>query len=131
MPGGPDSRTPLGIEDEEVDRIACPLRSRWHSGPHGDAERDPEYMNKSGATGADRITYRIPVNSRTRGAASVRVTLNYQAIPPSYLRDRFTIGNGAETQRLAYLTSHLNLEHSPIEGWKLPIVSATRRLGDK
>src|SRR5436190_22609613 len=26
--------------------------------PHGDAERDPEYMNKSGATGADRITYR-------------------------------------------------------------------------
>jgi len=46
----------------------------------------------------------------------VRVTLNYQAIPPSYLRDRFTIGNGAETQRLAYLTSHLNLDRSPIEG---------------
>ena len=87
--------------------------------------------NKSGATGADRIIYRIPLDERTRGAASVRVTLNYQAIPPSYLKDRFTIGKGVETQRLAYLTSHLNVEKTPIENWKLPIVSASRRLGDK
>ena len=93
--------------------------------PHGDAEHDPEYVNKSGATGADRIIYRIPLDARTRGAVSVRVTLNYQAIPPSYLRDRFTIGKGAETQRLAYLTSHLNVEKTPIDDWKLPIVSAT------
>jgi len=99
--------------------------------PHGDAERDPEYINQSGATGADRITYRIPLDDRMRAAVSVRVTLNYQAIPPSYLRDRFTIGKGVETQRLAYLTSHLNVEKTPIDGWKLAIVSATRRLGDK
>ena len=96
--------------------------------PHGDAEHDPEYVNKSGATGADRIIYRIPLD-RARAAASVRVTLNYQAIPPFYLRDRFTIGKGIETQRLAYLTSHLNVAQSPIEGWKLPIVSATRSVG--
>jgi Cytochrome P460 len=96
--------------------------------PHGDAERDPEYMSPGGASGADRITYRIPLNDRTRAAISVRVTLNYQAIPPSYLRDRFTIGKGAETQRLAYLTSHLTLEKTPIEGWKLPIVSAMRMI---
>lgn len=96
--------------------------------PHGDAEHDPEYINKSGATGADRIVYRIPLNDRTRAAVSVRVTLNYQAIPPSYLRDRFTIGKGAETQRLAYLTSHLNVAGTPIEGWKLPIASVTRKL---
>ena len=96
--------------------------------PHGDAEHDPEYINQSGATGADRIIYRIPLDGRTRAAASVRVTLNYQAIPPSYLKDRFTISKGAETQRLAYLTSHLNVARTPIEGWKLPIVSATRRL---
>jgi Cytochrome P460 len=98
--------------------------------PHGDAEHDPEYINKSGATGADRIIYRVPLNDRTRGAASVRVTLNYQAIPPSYLRDRFTIGKGVETQRLAYLASHLTVERTPIDSWKLPIVSATRRLGN-
>ena len=99
--------------------------------PHGEAERDPEYINQSGATGGDRIIYRIPLDDRTRAAASVRVTLNYQAIPPSYLKDRFTIGKGVETQRLAYLTSHLNVEKTPIDGWKLVIVSATRRLGDK
>lgn len=99
--------------------------------PHGDAEHDPEYVNKSGATGADRITYRIPIDDRTRGAVSVRVTLNYQAIPPYYLKDRFAIGKGAETQRLAYLTSHLNVEKTPIDSWKLPIVSATRRLGER
>ncbi|HMG72926.1 MAG TPA: cytochrome P460 family protein [Pyrinomonadaceae bacterium] len=99
--------------------------------PHGEAERDPEYINQSGATGADRIIYRIPLDDRTRVAASVRVTLNYQAIPPSYLKDRFTIAKGVETQRLAYLTSHLNVEKTPIDGWKLAIVSATRRLADK
>jgi hypothetical protein len=97
--------------------------------PHGDAEHDPEYVNKSGATGADRVIYRILLDDRTRAAASVRVTLNYQAIPPFYLRDRFTIGKGIETQRLAYLTSHLNVAQSPIEGWKLPIVSVTRSVG--
>jgi hypothetical protein len=99
--------------------------------PHGDAERDPEYIKKSGATGADRIIYRIPLDERIRTAVSVRVTLNYQSIPPSYLKDRFTIGRGAETQRLAYLASHLNVEKTPIDGWKLAIVSATRRVGDK
>ncbi len=99
--------------------------------PHGDAERDPEYINKSGATGADRIIYRIPINVRTHTAVSVRVTLNYQAIPPYYLQERFTIGKGAETQRLAFLTSHLNVEKTPIDGWKLPIVSATRRIREK
>lgn len=99
--------------------------------PHGDAERDPEYINKTGATGGDRITYRIPLDERTRAAVSVRVTLNYQAIPPYYLQERFKIGKGAETQRLAFLTSHLNLEKTPIDGWKLPIVSATKRLGEK
>jgi hypothetical protein len=98
--------------------------------PHGDSERDPEYVNQSGATGGDRIVYRIPLDERTRSAASVRVTLNYQAIPPSYLKDRFTIGKGVETQRLAYLTSHLNVEKTPIDGWKLAIASATRKLGE-
>jgi mono/diheme cytochrome c family protein len=95
--------------------------------PHGEAERDKEYVSQSGATGADRLRYRIPLE-RIRNATQVKVTLNYQAIPPSYLRDRFAIGRGVETQRLAYLTSHLNLANSPIDGWKLPIVTATRTI---
>ena len=96
--------------------------------PHGDAERDPEYINKAGATGADKITYRVPLNEVTRRAVAVRVTLNYQAIPPFYLKQRFAIGKGFETQRLAFLTSHLNLNGTPIDEWKLALVSATRKL---
>jgi hypothetical protein len=101
-----------------------------HTGPHGDAERDPEYVNTSGATGADRIVYRIPLDDRTRGAAAVRVSLNYQAIPPYYLKDRFTIGKGAETNRLAYLASHLTVEGTPVESWKLLLVCSARKLDD-
>ena len=98
--------------------------------PHGDAEHDPEYVNGAGATGADKITYSIPLNDRTRSIVSVRVTLNYQAIPPYYLKERFTIGKGAETQRLAYLTSHLTLQGTPIENWRLPLACGTRGLDD-
>jgi len=58
----------------------------------------------------------------------LRVTLNYQSIPPYYLKQRFAIGRGPETQRLAYLTSHLTVEGTPAEGWKLPLVCATRRI---
>jgi hypothetical protein len=98
------------------------------TGPHGDAEKDPDYDGRSGATGIDNLIYRIPLNERTRGIVAIRVTLNYQSIPPYYLKQRFTIGQGPETQRLAYLTSHLTLEGSPVEGWKLPLVCAARRL---
>jgi hypothetical protein len=101
------------------------------TGPHGDAERDPEYINQAGATGLDKIIYRIPLDDRTRGAVSVRVMLNYQSIPPYYLNQRFTIGQGPETKRLAYLASHLTVERTPVENWKLPLVCATRRVGDR
>ena len=102
-----------------------------HTRPHGEAEHDAEYINSSGATGGDKLTYRIPLNDLTRSIVSVRVTLNYQAIPPYYLKDRFTIGKGAETQRLAHLTSHLTLPGTPIENWKLTVACGARRLEDK
>jgi hypothetical protein len=98
--------------------------------PHGDAENDPDYNGKSGASGADNLTYRIPLNERTRAIVAVRVTLNYQSIPPYYLKQRFEMGRGPETQRLAYLASHLTVEGTPVEGWKLPLVCATRGLRD-
>ncbi|HJZ81980.1 MAG TPA: cytochrome P460 family protein [Pyrinomonadaceae bacterium] len=102
-----------------------------HTRPHGEAENDPDYVNSNGAIGGDRITYSIPLTDRTRAIVSVRVTLNYQAIPPYYLKDRFTIGKGAETQRLAYLTSHLSLSGTPIENWKLTVACGSRRLEDQ
>jgi hypothetical protein len=98
--------------------------------PHGEAEKDPEYINSQGATGADKITYRIPVNAQTVRIAAVRVSLNYQAIPPYYLKDRFTIGKGPETERLAVITSLLNLTGTPIDNWKLTVACGARSFED-
>jgi hypothetical protein len=78
---------------------------------------DPRYADGSGS---DEITYRVPL-SAVPNAASVRATLYYQPIPPYYLRDRFTIASGNETQRLYYLTSHLATQGGPLENWKLMI----------
>lgn len=99
--------------------------------PHGEAEKDPDYISSSGAMGGDRITYSIPLNDRTRAIVSVRVTLNYQAIPPYYLKERFTIGKGPETQRLAYLTSHMTVTGTPIDNWRLTVACGTRKLTDE
>ena len=100
--------------------------------PHGEAELDLEYVtgNPAGSNGSDTIIYRVPLNDRTRGAITVRAVLYYQAIPPYYLNERFTIGKGPETKRLAYLASHLTVERTPIENWKLFLVCATRRVGE-
>lgn len=100
------------------------------TGPHGAAERDPEYINNSGASGADRITYRIPMNERTRGAVAVMAVLYYQSIPPYYLKERFETGKGPETKRLAYITSHMTVAGTPLEDWKLSLVCAVRGVAE-
>jgi hypothetical protein len=85
---------------------------------------DPRYADGSGS---DEITYRVPLRA-VPNAASVRATLYYHSIPPYYLRDRFTIASGNETQRLYYLTSHLATQGGPIENWKLMIGGQERKL---
>jgi len=100
------------------------------TGPHGDAESDPEYISQSGSSGSDTIIYRIPFNDRTRGAVAVMAVLYYQSIPPYYLRERFTIGKGPETKRLAYITSRMTVEGTPLENWKLSLVCAVRAIGE-
>jgi hypothetical protein len=108
------------------------------SGPHGEALNDPEYIepnyrnlkNYAGSKGSDTIIYRVPLNQKTQGAASVRVALYYQAIPPYYLKERFAIGKGPETERLGFITSRMKLDGTPIEDWKLQLVCQTRRLNE-
>jgi hypothetical protein len=101
--------------------------------PHGEAEQDPEYVTNdpAGSSGSDTVVYRIPLNDKTRGAVSVRAVLYYQSIPPYYLAERFKTANGPETKRLAFLTSHLTVERTPVEDWKLLLVCATRRIGEE
>jgi hypothetical protein len=94
--------------------------------PEGNVLQDEGFLD---GTGSDVVTYQpmLPkgvLNELQEGQRlTVTAALYYQAIPPRYLQDRFTTTQGDNTQRLHYLTSHLNLEGTNIENWKLLIQS--------
>ena len=67
------------------------------TGPHGEAEKDPEYINKSGSSGADTITYRIALNEqdprcRCRDRGSL-LSVDSALLPQRTLYDRPGTGN--------------------------------------
>jgi hypothetical protein len=100
------------------------LNGRYLASTHAEhVDGDPDYED---GRGTDRITYRVTLPPGVDAErCTVQATLYYQAIPPSYLNDRFKAApNGAATQRLYYLASHLKLEGTPAENWKLKIGSA-------
>ena len=76
---------------------------------------DAHYTD-SDLAGSDQIQYAIPLASITGGEpASIRVTMEYQTIPPGFLAARFKDGYSKAqkaflpaTERSIYLTSHLN-----------------------
>ncbi|MEI6409955.1 MAG: hypothetical protein WCR52_11265 [Bacteroidota bacterium] len=86
---------------------------------------DPDYKDQGPAfPGKDNLQYQITLPAGYTAPLRVQVTMYYQSIPPYYLQQRFTTApNGAATQRLYYLTSRLNVDDTPIENWKLPLVS--------
>ena len=83
---------------------------------------DPGYADGGGY---DRISYKVPCDPRVARTARVIARIYYQAIPPSYLNERFGTAWGDDTKRLYYLTSHLATEGTGIESWKL-LVDETR-----
>ena len=90
------------------------------SGPHA-VHGDPDYDTGGG----DSLDYRVDLASLPAGAgepAAVRATLYYQAIPPFFLQDRFCTSKSPDTQRLAFLAGHLNLEGTEAADWKLEVV---------
>jgi hypothetical protein len=93
--------------------------------PHG-VEGDPEYpADGSAACGCDVVTYKVPL-AAISGHAQVRAQLNYQAIPPYFLRDRFSVSLPDAT-RLYQIASHLDTSaSSKIPGWKLLLKEAVR-----
>lgn len=84
--------------------------------PHGGAASDSVFVN---GTGSDRITYIARVPSTVARTGTLRATLYYQAIPPFYLKDRFSQAQGRNGQRLYYMSSHLQTSGTNIENWKL------------
>lgn len=108
------------------------------TGPEGGAEKDLYYMQSSLA-GSDRVTYQVEVPADA-DVDKVRATVHYQTIPPYFLVDRFRDGmpspdsayEGGDkrfdpaTERLIYMTSHLNTKvETPA-----PLVAEAMREGD-
>ncbi len=98
--------------------------------PHG-VGSDPDYQDQGAAfPGEDNLTYRISLPEGVDAAnLTVSATLYYQAIPPYWLHQRFKAApDGPATQRLYYMASRLNLTGTPMENWKLKLVTATSSL---
>jgi hypothetical protein len=93
---------------------------------------DPDYRDQGPSfPGQDRLRYVATLPpGLAPGRLTVKVTMYYQAIPPYWLHQRFVAApNGPATRRLYYLTSRLNLRGTPMENWKLPLVSETQQVG--
>ncbi|GAB4187728.1 MAG: hypothetical protein Tsb002_13290 [Wenzhouxiangellaceae bacterium] len=114
--------------------------------PKSTIASDPQYT-QSAYAGTDQITYQIPLSAINGAAASVRATMQYQTIPPAYLAARYQDGYDEKqqqylpaTERMIYLTSHLNTElglkstHpqnknlSLTEGWTMNIYQVSQNL---
>lgn len=90
--------------------------------PRGRAAADPAYGDGKGHA---IVVYRIPVPDGV-DPARVRVdaTLWYQSFSPAFLAER-TAPRDAAATRLRALVEHLDLEGTPLEGWKLRIAGAS------
>ncbi|APR67611.1 hypothetical protein CN03_12130 [Thalassolituus oleivorans] len=92
---------------------------------------DPDYMDQGpNFKGGDQLVYEVALPKGIDvSRLTVRATLYSQSIPPSWLHQRFsTAPNGMATKRLYYMTSHLNLAGTPMENWKLKLVSDSTRV---
>jgi len=100
--------------------------------PKGNALQDAAFLD---GTASDSVGYRIELPRHVAGqlaaGSSLRIvaTLYYQAIPPFWLDERFRTAQEESGKRLHYITSHLAVDGTPIEDWKLEIGSATTTVG--
>ncbi len=93
--------------------------------PHGQALKDELYMS---GQGQDKIIYQVEIAESAVKGGRVVATLYYQSIPPFYLQQRFETAEGPNAKRLHYLSSHLQTEGTPVEGWKLSTGRAARKI---
>lgn len=89
------------------------------AGAHGVGD-DPDYVHGGG----DSLVYQVDLSELADTPAAVRATLYYQATPPYFLQDRFCTSRSEDTQRLVFLTGHLDLQGTRAENWKLEVVGS-------
>jgi hypothetical protein len=121
---------PMGWRDADVFKSQGEVIFEFMESTDPKVTGDPDYKDQGPEfPGKDHLQYRIDLPAPFNPAGlSVQATMYYQSIPPYYLMQRFTTAPfGLATQRLYYLTSHLNTKGTAIEDWKLPLVSVASR----
>ena len=118
---------PIGWKKEGPSPGAIPKAFLEATYPGELASKDPHYNDGSGT---DVVKYRVKLPAGVNPKyVSVQATLYSQAWAPYYLNQRFSNvpdgSEGASRRRLYYLLSNLNVTGTPIEDWKLELVSAT------
>ncbi|MCB1041935.1 MAG: hypothetical protein KDC35_03290 [Acidobacteria bacterium] len=91
---------------------------------------DPDYMDQGpDFIGQDSLVYEVRFGKKVNPKkVRVQATVYSQAIPPSWLHQRFsTVPDGEATRRLYYMASHLDLAGTPMQNWKLKLVTAEAR----
>ncbi|MDO3383833.1 hypothetical protein [Gilvimarinus algae] len=82
----------------------------------GSAIASDAHYSDPALAGSDTIRYQIPRSAIGGTPESIRVTMEYQTIPPAFLAARFSDGHVTgsgflpATERAIYLTSHLNMD---------------------
>ena len=130
------SKDPAGLLTTSFLALASDVKDNrlmprgWRpSGPYAEWTRPiavaaPQNAGYYDGRGVDSVTYRVPTTLAGK-VARVRATLNYQSIPPYYLKDRFEIGgNGPSTATLKALVSQVDYRNTPAEGWKIQVSRA-------
>ncbi len=85
------------------------------------ATRSPGHFT---STGSDLVTCVIP-SGISASVKNVRTLLNYQLIPPYYLKDRLTVGKGQPArERLRTLTQPVDYNNTAAKGGKISVASA-------
>jgi hypothetical protein len=85
---------------------------------------DPDYKDRGdNFKGQDQIIYEVTLpEGVSLNRISVKATMYNQSIPPFWLHQRFKLApDQPATKRLYYITSHLNLDGTAMEDWKLAL----------
>ena len=93
---------------------------------------DPNYVDTD--IGTDHLKYVVTLPAGTDASGlTVQATIYAQSLMPAWLHQRFKLAAEAkaaglqtpETDRLYYITSHLDLSGTAMANWKLPLITAT------
>jgi hypothetical protein len=126
-----------GLDLLQLARLTAPASNLGDAAKDNALTSDPDYSDPA-RIGTDTLTYQISL-PKDAAPKTVRVRMNYQSIPPSYLAGRFKDGflTGSlspAVKRVIYMTSRLNLDlglkshdgQDVMNGWSMVLAEAEK-----